>query len=255
MDLAFTVERVIPHLIDGLWLTILIFLATLVCGNALALPIALARISDNVLLRGPAWFYILFLRGTPLIVQIFMIYYGLAQFAWVRHSILWVVLKDPIWCAVIAISLNTGAYSGEVLRGAIQAVPKGEIEAGRAYGMSNGLVMRRITLPLALRIALPMFGNEAVLLMKATAIVFTITVRDLMGEANIIRAQTFRTYEPLVTAAALYLMLTFIISRVFAFAERRMAAGRAGMPANAADAPPVAKAADPPAATLGPLSH
>lgn len=221
MDAAF-IQRIVGNLLDGLVVTVIVVAASMVAGNLLAVPLALARISPRRWLRWPAYVYILFMRGTPLIVQMYMIYFGLAQFREVRQSFLWPLLRDPVWCAIISLSLNTAAYSGEILRGAIQSVPKGLPEAGRSIGLRDGQVMRLITLPLAIRQVLPSLANETILLLKASAIVFTITVRDIMGEANIIRAQTFRTYEPLITAALLYLALTFLITMAFRVAEKRM---------------------------------
>jgi His/Glu/Gln/Arg/opine family amino acid ABC transporter permease subunit len=225
MDFDF-IQRILGNLFNGVLVTIFLVVTTMICGNALAVPVALARVSRHWWLKAPAFLYILFMRGTPLIVQMYMIYYGLAQFPGVRHSVLWPILRDPVWCAFISLSINTAAYSGEVLRGAIQAVPRGEVEAARSVGMRRGLMMRRIVLPIALRQSLPIFANETVLLLKASAIVFTITVRDLMGEANIVRAQTFRTYEPLLTAALMYLVLTWIIARGFGWLESRLGAHR-----------------------------
>ncbi|MGK9169143.1 ABC transporter permease [Inquilinus limosus] len=232
MDLDF-VQRILGSLFDGVLVTIFLVTASIACGNALAVPVALARVSRRWWLKAPAFLFILFIRGTPLIVQMFMIYYGLAQFPAVRHSVLWPILREPMWCAVISLSISTAAYSGEVLRGAIQAVPRGEVEAARSVGMPPGLMLRRIVLPIALRQSLPTFANETVLLLKASAIVFTITVRDLMGEANIIRAQTFRTYEPLITAALMYLVLTWIIVRGFGWLEARLGAHRRAAPSTA----------------------
>ncbi len=221
MDLEFA-ARIFGRLVDGLWMTIFIVIASMILGNLLAIPVALARVSERWWLRYPAAAYILFIRGTPLIVQMFMIYYGLGQFPAVRQSFLWPLLRDALVCAVLALSLNTAGYSGEVLRGAITAVPKGLKEAGTALGMTRAKVMFLITLPLAFRQSLPTFANESVLLLKASAIVFTITIRDIMGEAVIIRSQTFRTLEPLISAALLYLVLTFLIVQGFSLLERRL---------------------------------
>lgn len=226
MDADFLV-RLFARLVDGLWVTLLIIAASWVAGNALALPVAMMRVSGRLWLRGPAWLYILFMRGTPLIVQMYMIYYGLAQFPEVRKSVLWPVLRDPVWCAVISLSLNTAGYSGEILRGAIQTVPRGLREAARSLGLSGAQTFWLVTLPTALRQVLPSLANETVLLLKASAIVFTITVRDIMGEANIVRAQTFRVYEPLISAAILYLILTFLIVRGFRLWEARLGRHRA----------------------------
>jgi len=214
------VARIFGRLVDGLWMTIFIVIASMILGNLMAIPVALARVSARWWLRYPAAAYILFIRGTPLIVQMFMIYYGLGQFPAVRQSFLWPVLRDALACAILALSLNTAGYSGEVLRGAIETVPKGLKEAGTALGMTKWKVMLLVTVPLAIRQSLPTFANESVLLLKASAIVFTITIRDIMGEAVIIRSQTFRTLEPLISAALLYLLLTFLIVQGFSLAER-----------------------------------
>lgn len=221
MDMAFY-TRLATALFDGLWITLFLLVTSGIAGNTAAVGVALARTSERWWLRLPAIGFIEVIRGTPLIVQMFLIYYGLSQFREVRASFLWPILRDPVWCAFIALSISTAAYSGEVLRGAIQEVPRGMKEAGKSVGLGKWQIRWTITLPLAFRQSLPVLANETVLLLKASAIVLTITVRDIMGEANIIRAQTFRVYEPLIAAAVLYLLLTFIIRRGFALLETRM---------------------------------
>jgi His/Glu/Gln/Arg/opine family amino acid ABC transporter permease subunit len=233
MDVAF-LQRVAVSLFDGLWVTVFLLVTSGLAGNAAAVLVALARASEKPWLKAPAAAFILVIRGTPLIVQMFLIYYGLGQFREVRSSFLWPILREPMACAFLALTISTAAYSGEVFRGAIQQVPKGQVEAGRALGLSKWQIRRFVILPLAFRQVIPVLANETVLLLKASAIVFTITVRDIMGEANIIRAQTFRVYEPLITAALLYLLLTFLIRRLFAYLEKR--ANRHMVPA-AAPAP------------------
>lgn len=227
MDLAFY-ARVFDALFDGLAITILLLVTSGIAGNLAAVVVALARSSKRAILRLPALVFIETIRGTPLIVQMFMIYYGLAQFREVRNSFAWVILKDPVWCAFIALTISTAAYSGEILRGAIREVPRGLIQAGQSLGMGKWPIRFTIILPLAYRQSIPVLANETVLLLKASAIVFTITVRDVMGEANIIRAQTFRVYEPLIAAALIYLALTFIIRRGYAWVERRFNGPRNG---------------------------
>ena len=221
MDWAF-LQEVFWALLQGLWVTVVLLVTSMVIGNLLAVPVAIARVSANPLLRVPAYTYILFMRGTPLLVQMFMIYYGLGQFEFVRSSILWPVLREPLWCGIIALSINTAAYSGEILRGAIQKVPKGLNEGAAALGLTYSQTMRTVTLPIAIRYCLPSLSNETILLLKATAITFTITMEDIMGKANIICSQTFRTYEPLLMAALFYLILTFILVRLFRWFEERM---------------------------------
>lgn len=215
-------KRLILNLLEGFPITVLLVVTSAVAGNALAVLVALARMSERGWFRYPAIGFITLIRGTPLIVQMFLIYYGLGQFREVRQSIFWVVLKDPLWCAFLALSISTAAYSGEVLRGAIANVPRGLVEAGKSVGLGKWQIRLTIVLPLAIRQSLPVLANETVLLLKASAIVFTITVHDIMGEANIFRAQTFRIYEPLLSAAVLYLALTFTIRRSFAVAETRL---------------------------------
>jgi His/Glu/Gln/Arg/opine family amino acid ABC transporter permease subunit len=220
MDLPF-LQRVAVALFDGFWVTLFLLVTSGIAGNAVAVLVALARASQRPWLKAPAAAFILVIRGTPLIVQMFLIYYGLGQFREVRSSFLWPILREPMWCAFLALTISTAAYSGEVFRGAIQQVPAGQIEAGRSLGLSKWQIRLFIVLPLAFRQVIPVLANETVLLLKASAIVFTITVQDIMGAANIIRAQTFRVYEPLLSAALLYLLLTFAIRRLFAFIERR----------------------------------
>lgn len=215
-------ERLILNLLEGFPITVLLVATSAVAGNALAVLVALARLSERLWLRWPAVGFITLIRGTPLIVQMFLIYYGLGQFREVRQSVFWIILKDPLWCAFLALSISTAAYSGEVLRGAIANVPRGLVEAGKSVGLGKWQIRLTIVLPLAIRQSLPVLANETVLLLKASAIVFTITVHDIMGEANIFRAQTFRIYEPLLSAAVLYLALTFTIRRSFAIAESRL---------------------------------
>jgi His/Glu/Gln/Arg/opine family amino acid ABC transporter permease subunit len=215
-----------PKLLEGLWTTILLLVFSGILGNLLAVPVALSRLSPNPLLRWPSYAFVNVIRGTPLLVQIYIFYFGFGDLFGrtpeIRQSFLWPYLRDGFFYAIIALSVSVAAYSGEVLRGAIRAVPHGEIEAARACGMSRGLILRRITLPRALRIALPTFGGETILLLKSTALASTVTVMDLMGVANFIRAQTFRVYETLLAAAILYVALTFILTRLFAILERRL---------------------------------
>lgn len=221
MDIAIFTS-ILPRLLDGTLVTLTLLVLSLSGGLLLAVPIGLARVSHNPGLWLPAYVYIFCFRGTPLLVQLFLIYYGLGQFEVIRSSAAWSVLREAYWCAVIALTLNTAGYTAEILRGAIQAVPRGEIEAGRACGMSPFLLYRRIILPKAVRLGLQAYQNEVIFMLKGTALVFTITVVDLMGAANLIRAKSFRVYEPLLAAALIYLVLTFGLTRLFALAERRL---------------------------------
>ena len=215
-----------PQLLHGTWITLLILFLSGAIGNLLAIGVALARVSRNPFVNTTSYFYTLLMRGTPLLVQIYLLYYGMgsifAHTPAIRHSFLWPYLRDGFWYGVVALSLNTAGYTGEILRGAILAVPHGEIEAARAFGMSKWLVLRRITLPRAYRICLPTLVGETILLLKSTPLVSTITVLDMMGTANYIRAQTFRVYEPLLAAALIYVFLTFVLTRIFRWVEAHL---------------------------------
>lgn len=206
---------------DGTLITLKLVLLASIIGLAIALPMALARSSKYRRFWMPAYAYIYFFRGTPLLIQLFILYYGLGQFEAISNSVLWHVLGDAEWCGLIGLTLNTAAYTAEILRGGIRAVPRGEIEAARAYGMSWWLTQRRIVLPRALRIAWPAYGNEVVLLLKGSALVSTIAVWDLMGETRSIFSRTY-ALEIFVYAGVLYFLLTFVLTRIFSQVEKRI---------------------------------
>ena len=213
--------RYLPRLLDGAGLTLQLLALSALAGLCMALPLALARVSGSRLLRLPAYGYIFFFRGTPLLVQIYLIYYGLGQFEGLRASgWLWDdVLSRPYWCAIIAFSLNTAAYTAELLRGAIQAVPRGEIEAARALGLSRFSQLRDVILPRALRIALPGYSNEIILLLKASALASTITLLDLMGATRGAISRTYMSLEFLLLAGALYLLIAVLLIGLFRLIE------------------------------------
>jgi His/Glu/Gln/Arg/opine family amino acid ABC transporter permease subunit len=222
--LDFLIFSVMPKLLAAVPMTLALTFAAGAIGNALALPLALARSSPRLVLRLPAALYILLLRGTPLLVQIYLIYYGLGQMlpgTWVRHSFLWPYLRDGFWYAVFALSLNVAAYSGEILRAALQSVPRGEVEAARALGLSARQILRFVTLPRALGICLPAMSGELVLLLKSTSLASTITVMDVLGTAQYLRTQSLHTYEPLLGAALIYISLVFLLTRLLNRLERR----------------------------------
>jgi octopine/nopaline transport system permease protein len=224
-DLQFFVASALPQLLAAIPITLALTVVSGVIGNFLALPIAVARTSPNPLLWTPAYMYILVMRGTPLLIQMYLIYYGLGEIlpgTWVRHSWLWPYLRQGFWYAVFSLSLNTAGYTGEILRGALQAVPHGEIEAGRAFGMTPWLIFWRVKLPRAIRIALPTMTGEAILLLKATSLASTITVMDIMGVRADIFAQTYRVYSPLLAAAVIYITLVFLFTRVLYWLERHL---------------------------------
>ncbi|MBR9882719.1 MAG: ABC transporter permease [Oceanospirillales bacterium] len=212
----------LPRLIDGVWVTLeLVFLSGLF-GLILAVPLALMRASHNRWLRILPFGYIFFFRGTPLLVQIFLIYYGASQFESVKESALWQVLREPYWCAIIAFTLNTAAYTAELIRGAIQAIPKGELEAADAFGMSRSLKIRRIVLPRAFGIVLPAYGNELILMLKSSSLASTITLLDITGAARTIIARTYTPLEIFFAAGMLYLLITAIMIGCFRLLERRL---------------------------------
>jgi polar amino acid transport system permease protein len=216
------VARSLPDLLRGTLLTLELVGLSLAVGSLLAIGVALLRVSRRPWLRLPASAYIFVFRGTPLLVQIYLVYYGLGQVGWVQQSGLWVVLKEPYACALIAFSLNTAAYTAEILRGAIQAVPFGEVEAARAFGLSRALLYRRIVLPRAFRLALPAYGNEIILMIKSSALASTVTLLDLTGVARTIIARTFAPIEILLAAAVLYLLLTLAVTWLVGVVEYRL---------------------------------
>lgn len=222
MNLSLVVDS-LPRLLDGLLVTIEITTLALLLGLIAAVPLALARVSRNPLAWMPVYGYIFYFRGTPLLVQLFLIYYGSGQFRPELEALgLWVYFREAYFCAVLTLTLNTAAYTAEIFRGAIQAVPHGEIEAARACGMSRGLLYRRIVLPKAFRLALPAYSNEVVFLFQATSLVSIITLLDLTGVARVIVARTFAVYEIYIAAGLLYLACTYLILWVFRKVEFRL---------------------------------
>ena len=211
----------IPSLLEGMAMTVQLIALALALGLCLAIPLALARVSKHAVVWMPVYGFIFVFRGTPLLVQIFIVYYGLGQSEAVRESFLWLVFKEAYWCAIFTFTLNTAAYTAEILRGAIQAVSHGELEAARARGMPKFLILRRITVPRAFRLALPAYGNEIILILKGSALASTITLLDITGVARVIVARTFAPYELFLLAAIFYLALTHVIVRTLKYAEWR----------------------------------
>jgi len=205
----------IPLYIEGLWVTIQLVLLSLVLGFLLALPIALLATSCYAWVRLFPKAYIYFFRGTPLLVQMFLIYHGMGQFELVRESVIWIVFKEAYWCALIAFALNTAGYTAEILRGTIEQTPYGEIEAARACGMSKSTLYLRIILPGTFRRALPAYGNEVIFMLHGSALAGVITIVDLFGAAKIVNSRYFVPFESFITAGLFYLFLTFIIVLLF----------------------------------------
>ena len=210
----------LPRLLDGAVLTLQLVAISVLLGLILALPMGIARASQNLYLRALPYAYIFFFRGTPLLVQLFLVYYGMAQFDVVRQSALWPYLRDPYWCAIITMTLHTAAYIAEIIRGAIQAVPPGEVEAARALGMSRTQTLLHVTLPRAIRIGLPAYSNEVILMLKASALASTITLVELTAAARTIIARTYLPVEFFFAAAVIYLIIAFVLVQGFKLLER-----------------------------------
>lgn len=210
-----------PAYLSGAWLTVQLVVISAILGVVVAVPVALARLSKNRIVSGIATGYSLFFRGTPLLVQIFLVYFGLGQFELIRSSFLWPFLREAYVCALITFVLNTAAYSAEVVRGGILAVPKGEIEAARAAGMSTFTAYRLVILPRAFSIALPAYSNEVIILLKGTALASTITLLELMGQAQLISSRTYKPIQVFIIAGIVYYVLTLVISRIFRLLEKR----------------------------------
>src|SRR5690554_585290 len=222
MNLSLVINS-LPQLLSGLLITLEITALALAIGLALAVPLALMRLSKNFLVRAPVYGFIFYFRGTPLLVQLFLVYYGSGQFRPELEALgLWTFFREAYFCAVFTLTLNTAAYTAEILRGAIQAVPYGEIEAARAMGMSRSLLYRRIILPKAFRIALPAYSNEVVFLFQATSLVSIITLLDLTGVARVLVARTFAVYELYIAAGLICLACTYLILWIFRRVEQRL---------------------------------
>lgn len=220
MDIAFIVA-VFPKLLAGLPLTLLLAVLALAGGGAIALALSGLRASSWIGAR-IADFYVYVFRGTPLLIQIFLIYYGLAQFPAVRHSVLWPLLREPYVCAVLALMLNDAAYTSEILRGGLRAVSTGAIEAAKVAGMTRLTMLRRIVLPLAFRQALPAYGAEITSMVKATSLASVVTLMEVTGIARAEVSQSYRAIEVFLCAAVIYLVLVTVIARAIQLLEARL---------------------------------
>ncbi len=210
----------LPKLIQGATLTLELTALSVIAGLIVAIPLGIARSSKLWYVRSLPYAYIFFFRGTPLLIQLFLVYYGLGQFEAVRESVLWPYLRSPFWCAVITMTLHTAAYIAEILRGAIQAIPPGEIEAARALGMSRFKTLIHIILPRATRIGLPAYSNEVILMLKASSLASTVTLLELTGMTRTIIARTYQTVDMFLIAGLLYLVMSFVLIQGFKLLER-----------------------------------
>ncbi len=212
----------IPKMLAGFWMTFELWFLSAVLGLVLAIILLLMRISGRWYLYAPAMAYIYIFRGTPILVQIFIIYHGFPQLEFIRESIFWPILREPFGCAILALTLNTGAYVSEILRGGVLGVDRGLKEAGAALGLSSTHRFIYITSPIAIRLALPAYSNDIISLMKSTALASTITLLDMMGIARTIVAETYAPYEIFLSLTVIYLILTWIIQKSIGLIEKRM---------------------------------
>jgi len=212
----------IPYLLKASFLTIQLTLISLFIGLLIGFLFSLLRISKNKFLNLIAYYYSFIFRGTPLLVQIFIIYFGLAQLEFIRESFLWVILKKPFWCAIIAFSLNTGAYTSEILRSSFEKIDNNLIEASKSLGMSKINIFYKIKFPIALKQSIPAYGNEMILMLKGTSLASTVTLIDLTGASKYIISTNFNPVEIFVFAGSIYLLLTFIIHNMIKLAEKKL---------------------------------
>lgn len=220
MDLAALADTW-PLYLSGMGTTLELLAISLALGLASALPLAVLRTQPQRWLAGPVWLFTYVMRGTPLLAQLFLLYYGLAQFGWVRESIAWSWLSSPWFCACLSFALNTCAYTTEIFAGALRATPAGEIEAARALGLSRLQVLRRIRLPSALRRSIPTYGNEVIFMLHGTSLASTVTLLDLTGAGREMYSRFYLPFEAFGFAALLYLAISMLLIGLFKLAERR----------------------------------
>jgi len=209
-----------PALGKGALLTLKLTALVILLGTMLALPVALCRNAASRALRMAANAYVMFFRGTPSLVQVFLLYYGASQFEAIQRSILWPVLRDPFWCVLIALGLNSASYTGKTLAAALAAVPRNLREAAFSLGLSRTQAFLTVELPLAVRAALPTFGNEVILTCKATSLASTVTLLDLTGTARLLTSETYAPYEVFLSAGLVYLAINYSLM----FGMRRLEA-------------------------------
>ena len=210
-----------PKLISAAVITLKLLSVSLIAGLFIGLLFAILRINKNIIVNKIAYGYSYLFRGTPLLVQIFIIYFGLGQIEYLRTTFLWVILKEPYWCAIIAFALNTGAYTSEILRSAFQTIKPGIVEAGKSLGISKRIIFYKIQIPIAIRQSLPAYGNEIILMMKGTSLASTVTLMDLTGVAKYIISTTFKPIEVFIVAGGIYLFMTFIIHNIIKLLEKK----------------------------------
>ena len=210
-----------PKLLGAAVITLKLLSVSLIIGLFIGLLFAILRLNKNIFINKFAYGYSYLFRGTPLLVQIFIIYFGLGQIEYLRTTILWNILKEPYWCAIIAFALNTGAYTSEILRSAFQTIKPGIVEAGKSLGISSKIIFYKIQIPIAIRQSLPAYGNEIILMMKGTSLASTVTIMDLTGVAKYIISTTFRPVEVFIVAGGIYLFMTFVIHNIIKYLEKK----------------------------------
>ena len=211
----------LPKLLYAAITTIELLVFSLFIGLMIGTALAILRLSKNKLLFYFSYGFSNIFRGTPLLVQMFIIYYGLGQIEYLRSTFLWIIFKEAYWCAILALSLNTAAYTSEILRSAFETIKTGFLEAGKSLGMSNKIIFYKIQFPIAIRQSLAAYGNEMILLMKGTALASTVTLMDLTGVAKTIISTTFKPIEIFIVAGSIYLCITFIIQYIIKIAEKK----------------------------------
>jgi len=221
MDLDLMINS-LPKLLGATLTTLKLLSLSLIFGLIIGLIFAIMRLSKNKFVSNFSYGFSYIFRGTPLLVQIFIIYFGLGQIEYLRSTILWTILKEPYWCAIIAFSLNTGAYTSEILRSAFQTIKPGLIEAGKSLGISSKIIFYKIQIPIAIKQSLPAYGNEIILMLKGTSLASTVTLMDLTGVAKYIISTTFKPVEVFIVAGGIYLFLTFLIHNLIKFSEKKM---------------------------------
>ena len=220
MDLELMISS-FPKLLNAAVITLKLLSVSLIIGLFIGLFFAILRLNKNIIINRFAYGYSYVFRGTPLLVQIFIIYFGLGQIEYLRSTVLWVILKEPYWCAIIAFALNTGAYTSEILRSAFQTIKPGLIEAGKSLGKSNKIIFYKIQIPIAIRQSLPAYGNEIILMMKGTTLASTVTLMDITGVAKFIISTTFRPVEVFIIAGSIYLFITFLVHNLIKYLEKK----------------------------------
>ena len=209
-----------PKLLGGALITLKLLSASMFFGIFIGLFFAILRIKNNFLSK-IAYGYSYVFRGTPLLVQIFIIYYGFAEIDLIRETFLWEAFKEPYWCAIIAFALNTGAYTSEILRSAFETIKIGYIEAGKSLGISKKLIFYKIQIPIAIKQSLPAYGNEIILMLKGTSLASTVTLMDITGIAKYIISTTFKPIEVFIVAGGIYLFMTFLIHNLIKYLEKK----------------------------------